>query len=96
LKIFNYKELELAEIESALFTNFNRYQDVKKCWRIENEKWVLKEIAFIEQWGSDDYEYLIKCLQNTIKTGDKVFGAFYNNMLVGFASIENQFFCLLK
>lgn len=92
MKTFNYKELESAEIEISLFANFNRYQDVKKCWRKENGKWILKEIAFIEQWGSEDYEYLIECLQNTIKTGGKVFGAFDNNMLVGFASIENQFF----
>jgi N-acetylglutamate synthase-like GNAT family acetyltransferase len=31
-------------------------------------------------------------LQITIKTGGTVFGAFCNNVLVGFASVENQFF----
>lgn len=87
-----YKELELDEIKETLFKNFNRYQDVKECWRKENDKWILKDISFIEQWSSDEYEYLIKCLKNTIKTGGQVVGAFYNNVLVGFASIENEFF----
>lgn len=87
-----YKDLEKAEININLFKNFNRYQDVRKCWRKENGKWILKDIAFIEQWGLEEFEYLIKCLQNTIKTGGKVFGAFDNNALVAFASVENEFF----
>lgn len=91
-ELIYYKELEKADINSALFANFNRFQDVKKCWRKENGKWILKDIAFTEQWNLDEYEYLIKCLQNTIITGGKVFGAFYNNVLVGFASVEYQFF----
>ncbi len=87
-----YKELELDEIKEVLFKKFNRYQNVKKCWRKENDNWVLKDISFIEQWGSEEYKYLIKCLKNTIKTGGKVVGAFNNNVLVGFASIENELF----
>ena len=92
LEVIGYRELEKDEIDIALFACFNRYQDVRRCWRKENGEWILKEIAFTEQWGLDEYEYLIKCLQNTIKTGGAVFGAFHNNVLVGFASIENQFF----
>ncbi|SKC81944.1 GNAT family N-acetyltransferase [Maledivibacter halophilus] len=92
MKTIDYKELKKTEIDITLFASFNRYQDVKKCWRKENGEWILKAIAFTEQWGSDEYEILVKCLQNTIKTGGTVFGAFYNDVLVGFASIENQFF----
>jgi predicted N-acetyltransferase YhbS len=92
LKTVDYKELEKTEIDIALFARFNRYQDVKKCWRKENGEWILKEIIFTEQWGSNEYKILIKCLQNTIKIGGTVFGAFHNDVLVGFASIENNFF----
>lgn len=88
----SYRELKKFEIDITLFANFNRYQDVKKCWRKENEEWILKEIAFTEQWGSAEYKYLIKCLQNSIKTDGVVFGAFNNNVLAGFASVESQFF----
>ena len=92
MKTIIYKELEINEINVELFSSFNRYQEVNKCWRKENEKWVLKEIAFNEQWDIDEYKYLVKCLRNTLKTGGIVFGAFHKNVLVGFASIENQFF----
>ena len=71
---------------------FNRYQDVKKCWRKENGEWLLKDIAFTEQWSLDEYRELTKYLQNTIKTGGTVFGAFNKDVLVGFASLENEFF----
>ncbi|MBS4535729.1 GNAT family N-acetyltransferase [Clostridium sp. D2Q-14] len=87
-----YKELIKNEIELSLFSNFNRYQEVKKCWRKENEEWVLKDIMFIEKWGSEEYKYLVECLKNTIETGGTVYGAFENKKLVGFASLEKQFF----
>ena len=87
-----YKELKEIDIELNLFKSFNRYQDVEKCWRKEDGKWILKEITFTEQWSNDEYEYLVKCLKNTVKTGSTVFGAFHNDELAGFASIENDFF----
>lgn len=87
-----YKELKENEIDIDLFSSFNRHQDVKKCWRKEDGQWVLKDIAFVEHWGAEEYEYLVKCLKNTIKTDGTVFGAFKNNSLVGFASVESGFF----
>jgi N-acetylglutamate synthase-like GNAT family acetyltransferase len=92
MQSISYKELKINEINTELFSSFNRYQEVKKCWRRENGEWILKEVPFIEQWGSEEYEILIKCLQHTIRTGGTVFGAFHNNVLVGFASVENEFF----
>ena len=92
METITYRELEDNEIDTGLFAHFNRYQEVKKCWRKENEEWTLKDIAFTEQWDIDEYQYLVKCLQNTVKTGGAVFGAFHKNALVGFASVENQFF----
>ncbi|ACL68795.1 GNAT family N-acetyltransferase [Halothermothrix orenii] len=87
-----YKKLTKDEVRLSLFSNFNRYQEVKKCWRKDNGEWILKEICFTEQWGPDEYKYLVKCLKNTIETGGTVFGAFKKNVLVGFASLENHLF----
>lgn len=87
----DYRELKISDIDIQLFSGFDRYQDVKKCWRKEDGKWVLKDIAFVEQWSIDEYEFLVKCLQNTIKQGGAVFGAFDGDMLAGFASLENDF-----
>ena len=87
-----YVELTISDIDLSLFSSFDRHQEVKKCWRKENDEWILKDISFTEEWSIKEYQYLVKCLHNTISTGGKVFGAFEENSLVGFASIENEFF----
>ena len=96
MELINYRELKKHEINETLFENFNRYQEVKKCWRKENGEWVLKDISFTEQWSLEEYKILISYLHNTAKTGGVVIGVFNNNVLVGFASVENQPFGLKK
>lgn len=87
-----YQSLLPEDITLELFQHFNRYQEVKRCWRKENNQWVLKDIAFTEQWGQEEFKILVSCLQNTAKTGGIVLGAFLEHKLVGFASLENEFF----
>ena len=92
METISYQELTKNDIGLSLFSDFDRYQEVKKCWRKEQKEWVLKDIPFIEHWGPEEYRFLVKCLKNTIETGGTVFGAFKDKTLVGFASLENQFF----
>lgn len=83
------KKLTQEEITISLFSRFNRFQKVTRCWRKERGEWLLKDIAFTEQWSQNNYEYLVSCLQKTLQTGGKVIGAFNEEYLVGFASVEN-------
>lgn len=92
MKEIQYKKLKANEITVDLFKNFNRYQKVTKCWRKVEDKWVLKDIAFTEEWTSKEYEFLVKCLQNTVNTGGLVFAAFKDESLAGFVSVENILF----
>lgn len=85
-----YRELKIEELNTNLFSKFNRYQDVKKCWRKIDGEWILKDIAFVESWDEKEYEFLVECLINTINTGGSVYAAFKDNHLVGFASLENE------
>ncbi|HEX3077430.1 MAG TPA: GNAT family N-acetyltransferase [Lachnospiraceae bacterium] len=87
-----FRELAEHEITIDLFSSFNRYQEVKRCWRKEQGNWVLRDVVFTEQWGLHEYEFLVECLRNTVRTGGAVIGAFYASALVGFTSVENQFF----
>lgn len=32
-----YKELKITDINTVLFSGFDRYQEVKKCWRKEED-----------------------------------------------------------
>lgn len=84
------RPLQPQEITLSLFSSFDRYQQVKRCWRKENGTWVLRDIAFIEQWGKKDYRALVDALLHTCASGGIVFGAFRGNALIGFASVENE------
>lgn len=87
-----YREVKLEELNIELFSKFNRYQEVKKCWRKRNGQWFLDDVPFIEQWNNEEYHFLVQCLKNTIKTGGHVIGAFIDKKIIGFASVENEFF----
>lgn len=87
-----YKNLEQEEIEISLFDNFVRTQNVTNCFRKENGEWVIKDIAFIDDWSKEDYEKLVICLKNTVKSGGLVAAAFINGEMKGFASVEGEHF----
>lgn len=88
----DYRPLEGSGLNPSLFASFNRYQEVKQCWRKENNGWVLKDIAFTENWSAEQIEFLVQCLRNTLRQGGAVWGAFVQEALVGFASLENEIF----
>lgn len=87
-----YEILSKDKITRSLFRQFNRYQKVTRCWRKEQDIWALKNINFVEDWSEAQYEFLVKCLKNTVETGGFVFGCFHGNNLIGFASVENKRF----
>lgn len=87
-----YREVSIEELNIKLFSKYNRHQVVKKCWRKIDGEWVLKDIAFVEEWSEEEYDILVKCLINTIKTGGCVYAAFKDDYLIGFASLENEKF----
>lgn len=85
-----YMKLEEDDIQQNFLTGFNRYQNVKKCWRKENGNWILKDIAFIEQWDDKEKSNVIKDLRRIISEGGAVYGAFESDRLVGFSAIEGE------
>ncbi len=87
-----FRILQEQEIDRKLFRNFIRRQVVDKCLRRENGVWVIRSAPFIDDWTEDDYQTLIACLHNTVRTGGFVYGAFSDGKLKGFVSVENSLF----
>lgn len=87
-----YRKLKKRELCLELFHSFDRHQEVTHCYRKEEGKWVIKEIAFVEEWGEEEKKELIECLKRTIDTGGAVWAAFVKGVCVGFASIESKRF----
>lgn len=90
--MIQYRNLQSNELCLELFQDFIRHQEVTKCWRKENNQWILKDDPFVDDWTEDDYRTLISCLKNTLETGGFVYAAFYHGMLKGFVSVEPNLF----
>lgn len=87
-----YRDLPETEITRELFASFNRRQVVSDCWRKENGQWVIRHAPFIDDWSAEDYQFLIRCLQDTIRAGGLVHGAFENGSLKGFVAVLPEIF----
>lgn len=92
IKMIKYMILKEEEIDRKLFCGFIRHQVVDQCLRRENNKWVVRSDPFVDDWTEEDYQTLIGCLRNTAHTDGFVYGAFLNDVLKGFVSVERGFF----
>lgn len=90
--MIQYRILAEAEITRALFHSFIRHQVVTQCWRRDGERWVIKDDPFIDDWSEAEYAELTSCLQNTLRTGGLVYGAFVDGLMKGFVSVEREIF----
>lgn len=90
--MMQYRSLSENEMNRELFSNFVRHQVVTKCWRKENGEWKIKDVPFIDDWSEEEYMTLVSCLRNTIHTGGFVYGAFWDDTLKGFVSVEPTLF----
>ncbi len=90
--MIEYRILQEEEIDRSLFRSFIRHQVVDQCLRRENGAWVVRSDPFIDDWTEADYQTLVRCLRNTVRTGGLVLGAFSDGALKGFVSVENGFF----
>ena len=76
-----------------MLDQYNRYQEIKKCYRKVDGNWVLKDIAFIENWDSIRKQNVIKEFSEIInKESGYVFGAFDGKTLIGFLTLFKKLF----
>lgn len=90
--MITYRKLKLEEMTPELFADFHRKQIVTKCVKKVEDEWVIEDNAFVDDWGEEEYRFLVVCLKNTITTGGLVAGAFVDDKLKGFVSVESELF----
>jgi len=88
------RELRLKDLFPDLLLHFNRYQDVKRCLRNENGKWILKDVSFVEQWDETlKREIVTDDFTSCLNSGGVVWGVYNErNELIAFASLSSNFF----
>lgn len=82
------RELSIDDINENLLKFYSRFQEVNKVWRVENNRKVIKDISFIEDWDYEEKQAIIKALKETILDDGAVFGVFEAKKLKAFASIS--------
>ena len=86
------ENLTVGDLHPNILDDFNRYQEVKKCWRKQNGEWVLVDNSFIDDWDEAKKKDLAThYLPGTIERGGTVFGAFDNDKLIGFFALAGNF-----
>lgn len=90
--MLQYRTLSAEEIHRALWNGFIRRQKVTRCWRRENDTWVIRDAPFVDDWSEEDYQTLVSCLKNTAATGGFVYAAFEGDGIKGFVSVEPELF----
>ena len=86
------EKVNLENCTLDLLSKFNRYQEVKRCWRKENDVWKLKDIVFTENWDDERKQNEVENFICCIESGGVVLGAYADNILIGFSCIKNQSF----
>lgn len=91
-EMIQYRNLSEDEICAGLFQDFIRHQVVTKCWRKENDIWIIKDEPFIDDWKEPELRILAACLKHTVQTGGFTYAAFLGGKLKGFVSVEPELF----
>ena len=86
------RPLRPEEIGRALFAHFQRTQQVTRCWRRIDGAWVIRDVAFVDDWTEAEYEAVAARLSAILRAGGIVIGAFRNGQLKGFAAVEPELF----
>lgn len=87
-----YRDLTLNELDRDLFAHFIRRQEVNDCWRREGEGWVIRPDPFVDDWSEEDFQFLVRCLKDTLAQGGFVHGAFVDGELKGFVAVAPGLF----
>ena len=87
-----YRELSESELDRELFRDFVRHQVVKDCWRKCNGQWTVRPDPFVDDWSEEDFQVLLQCLKNTVRSGGFLYAAFREDKLKGFVSVEAELF----
>ncbi|MBM7585125.1 putative GNAT superfamily acetyltransferase [Bacillus pakistanensis] len=85
-------ELDSNDLTTTLLKTFNRYQETNQVLFKANDQYRFKADHFVDQWEDEKKALVIQSLQNCVKSGGGVIGAFLEGRLVGFASVEGELF----
>ncbi len=92
MSTITYQKLCKNHLHDEVLDKFNRYQKVSRCWRKQNDEWVLIDHPYIEDWDLEKKRNIVSELVNCVNNNGVVYGAIIDNTLIGFSCISADFF----
>ncbi len=86
------QQLTLPDLTPGFLAKFNRHQAVARRWMLEGGTWQLKATPFLDDWDPVEKEEKTALLRQTLVNNGAVWGAYQGERLIGFASLEPEFF----
>ena len=86
-----YRHLELSDIKSDMLRDFIRHQEVTDVYFYKNGQRVKSNNPFTEIWGDDEKAEIVVEMRASLESGGTLIGAYSNEKLIGFASVDGAF-----
>jgi len=84
-----YRELTKNDLVPELLDEFHRYQEVNKEWvEVSRGHYELVEHPNIKDWNITYKRNKVKKFRTLLEEGGRIFGAFDQEMLIGFSAID--------
>ncbi len=87
-----YQKLTKENFYLTSLDDFQRYQEVSKCWRKIDGDYKLSDVHYIEDWELSELRKMAEKILQGLSQGCVGYAAIINNKIVGFAYLENLFF----
>ena len=92
MKAITYSKLTHENFTINSLNAFKRFQEVKETWRKIDNRSVLVKNEFKEDWDLNKLRRVAADILAAFDRGCIVYGAFYKQELIGFASLSDSFF----
>lgn len=80
--------LSRQDISDDFLEGFNHKQRITAKWKKVNDAWVTVETDILRAWDDEKRGWIPGYLRKQIDHGGSVLGAFYDDRLVGFCSVD--------
>lgn len=96
----NKNYLDKVQIVTLNNGNFNKNslddfilnKNVTKCWRKVNDRYILADVRYIEDWNLTQRREMAQKVLSAIHGGDIALAAVLDNTVIGFAIVKKNFF----
>ena len=86
------KELKPADCQPGLLADFDRHQEVRRCWQNTDGQWLLRDCFYTVDWDDGYKKTVVDKFSSCLESGGYVIGAYDGNSLIGFATVDAELF----